>query len=270
MNRKPIEIWPEGHPNGESLNGEKATVTPYLLQADKPLSAVIVFPGGGYGMRAEHEGKPIAEWLNRIGIQAFVLDYRVAPHKHPVPMNDAKRAVRLVRSRAAEFGVDPGRVGILGFSAGGHLASTVGTHHDPGDAESADPLERFSSRPDLMVLCYPVITLGEYRHDGSRVNLLGEDAPEELVELLSNEKQVAADTPPAFLWHTADDGAVPVENSLMFAAALSRNRVPHELHVYESGRHGLGLAEAEPETSTWPMLCERWLRRRGFIDSYSG
>lgn len=266
MNIKPIELWPEDHPSAHSLNEEKAVITPYLLESDKPLAAVVVLPGGGYGMRADHEGKPIAEWLNSIGLHAFVLDYRVAPHKHPVPLNDAKRGLRLVRSRAAEFGVDPNRVGILGFSAGGHLASTAGTHYDLGDQTSQDLVERESSRPDLMVLCYPVISLGEYRHDGSRVNLLGEHAPEELVELLSNENQVTESTPPTFLWHTADDGAVPVENSLMFAAALSRNRVPHELHVYESGRHGLGLAQEEPETYTWPMLCEKWLRRRGFME----
>lgn len=239
-------------------------ITPYLLKADKPLAAIIVLPGGGYVGRAEHEGRPIAEWLNDIGLHAFVLDYRVAPNKHPLPLNDAKRAIRLVRSRAAEFGVDPDRIGILGFSAGGHLASTAGTHYDKGNTESSDPLERVSSRPDLMVLCYPVISFSEHRHHGSLVNLIGEDASQELRDLLSSELQVTEETPPTFLWHTADDGSVPVQNSLMFAQALSSNKVPYELHVYESGRHGLGLATDQPGADTWILSCANWLKRRGF------
>ncbi|MFX3632060.1 MAG: alpha/beta hydrolase [Candidatus Pristimantibacillus sp.] len=240
-------------------------ITPYLLNdADKPLAAIIVLPGGGYRGRAGHEGRPIAEWLNDIGLHAFVLDYRVAPHKYPLPLNDAKRAIRLVRSRAAEFGVDPDRIGILGFSAGGHLASTAGTHYDMGDAGSSDPLERVSSRPDLMVLCYPVISMGEYTHQGSLENLIGGEASQELRDLLSSELQVTEETPPTFLWHTADDAGVPDHNSLMFAQALSRNKVPYELHVYESGRHGLGLASDEPEVHTWTLCCANWLKRRGF------
>lgn len=246
--------------------GETPRITPYLLKGDKPLAAVIVLPGGGYGMRADHEGRPVAEWLNDIGLHAFVLDYRVAPNKHPLPLSDAKRAIRLVRSRAAEFGVDPARIGILGFSAGGHLASTAGTHYDAGDQSHADPVERVSSRPDVMVLCYPVISFGEHRHHGSMVNLIGEDAPEELRDLLSSELQVTEDTPPAFLWHTADDGAVPVQNSLMFTQALTSNGVPCELHVYESGHHGLGLAYDHPEAHTWSLCCANWLKRRGFVE----
>ncbi|MUT68537.1 alpha/beta hydrolase [Paenibacillus sp. NEAU-GSW1] len=264
MNKFPI--WPEGTVSDQ---GEIPALTPYLLQSDKPLAAVIVFPGGGYEYRADHEGHPVAEWLNDIGLHAFVLDYRVAPNRHPIPLNDAKRAIRTVRSRAAEFGIDPSRVGILGFSAGGHLASTAGTHYDAGDTANVDPIERESSRPDLMVLCYPVISLGEYRHHGSLVNLLGEDAPQELRDSLSSELQVTADTPPTFLWHTANDEAVPVQNSLMFSQALSAYGVPFELHVYEQGKHGLGLAYDHPEAHTWTLNCGNWLNRRGFVEELS-
>ncbi|MDF2925927.1 MAG: esterase/lipase-like protein [Paenibacillaceae bacterium] len=262
-----IELWPEGAPyaHGNDKEGLPA-ITPYLAEgAEGPVPAVVVLPGGGYHTRAPHEGEPIAKWLNTLGISAFVLDYRVAPYKHPVPLNDAQRALRHVRSQAEAWKVDPSRLGILGFSAGGHLASTAGTHYDRGDSASADPVERFSCRPDFMVLCYPVISLGEFRHDGSRVNLVGEDATEELVRLLSNELQVTEDTPPSFIWHTSDDPAVPVENALMFASALSRNKVQFELHSYMTGRHGLGLAADHPEAQTWPDLCARWLKRLGLV-----
>jgi len=256
-----IPLWPEGTiPENEEI----PRLTPYLLDKKEPHAAVIVCPGGGYARRAAHEGQPVAEWLNRIGIASFVLDYRVAPSKHPAPLSDAQRAIRYVRSHAEEFGIDPNRIGILGFSAGGHLASSAGTHFDSGNPNASDPIERASCRPDLMVLCYPVITFSEYRHSGSMVNLLGEDAPEELRRYMSSELQVTPDTPPAFLWHTSDDPGVPVENSLLLAAALRRNGVPFELHSYESGRHGLGLAQEHPEARTWPDLCELWLRRRGF------
>lgn len=260
-----FELWPEGAPYAQGTTLEdRPRLTPYLVESGEAVGAVIVCPGGGYGMRAAHEGEPIAQWLNGIGIAAFVLDYRVAPYRHPVPLGDAKRAIRHVRHHAASFGVDPGRIGILGFSAGGHLASSTGTHYDGGDPQAADPVERVSSRPDLMVLCYPVISFGEFGHRGSQRNLLGEDAPAELVELLSNEKRVNGDTPPTFLWHTSDDEGVAVENSLQFAAALSRHKVPFDLHCYESGRHGLGLAADHPEAHTWTRACELWLRKRGW------
>jgi len=244
---------------------DRPELTPFLLDgSDGPKGCIIVCPGGGYARRAPHEGEPVAEWLNGIGISAFVLKYRVSPYKHPAPLADAQRAIRHVRHHAAEYRIDPNRIGILGFSAGGHLAATAGTHFDAGDPQAADPVERVSCRPDLMVLCYPVISFGEYRHQGSMNNLIGEDAPQHLRELLSNELQVTADTPPAFLWHTSDDPGVPVENSFLFAAALRRHRVPVELHCYESGRHGLGLAKDHPQAHTWTALCELWLRKRGF------
>lgn len=262
-----IELWPEGAPYamGNGLE-DRPALTPYFVDNKGGTTpAVVVLPGGGYHGRAAHEGEPIAQWLNTLGITAFVLDYRVAPYQHPAPLEDAKRALRYVRSQAEAWNLDPTRVGILGFSAGGHLASTAGTHYDGGDKLAADPLERCSSRPDYMVLCYPVISMGEYRHDGSRTNLLGAKPSEDEIRLLSNELQVTADTPPTFLWHTSDDPAVPVENALLFAGALSRNKVPFELHSYQTGRHGLGLAKDHPEAFTWPDLCARWLKRIGII-----
>jgi acetyl esterase/lipase len=260
-------LWPGGAPLAAGTTDEdRPAITPYLAEGYRR-AAVIVVPGGGYGMRADHEGEPIARWLNTLGISAFVLRYRVAPYRYPCALLDAQRAIRTVRHKAAEFGVDPGRVGILGFSAGGHLVSTVGTSFDAGDPQSGDPIERMSSRPDLLVLCYPVITMqGEFAHAGSVANLLGPDPDEALVRRLSSDTQVTERTPPAFLWHTSDDGAVPVENSLMFAAALRRHGVPFDLHVYAHGRHGLGLAEEDRHVSGWTEACASWLRLNGFAE----
>jgi acetyl esterase/lipase len=193
-----------------------------------------------------------------------VLRYRLATYRHPAPLLDAQRAIRLVRARADAFGVDAQRIGILGFSAGGHLASTAGTHFDSGDPQSADPIEQVSCRPDALILCYPVISFGEFRHPGSRDALLGENPPEMLVQLLSNEKQVTPQTPPTFLWHTANDGGVPVENSLLFAAALSKNRVSFDLHIFADGPHGVGLAADHPVLSLWTTCCAAWLRDMGW------
>lgn len=262
-----IELWPEWAPYALGNDREdRPAITPYFAKGKGwKHSAVIVLPGGGYHTRAPHEGDPIARWLNTLGVTSFVLDYRVAPYKHPAPLTDAQRALRYVRSQAEAWNVDPSRLGILGFSAGGHLASTAGTHYDGGQKNAADPVERYSCRPDFMVLCYPVISMGEFRHDGSRTNLLGEEPAEESITLLSNELQVTPDTPPAFLWHTSDDPAVPVENALLFAGALSRCKVPFELHSYQTGHHGLGLAEDHPEAQTWPDLCTRWLKRIGVV-----
>lgn len=261
-----IELWPEGAPHASGADEEdRPRLVPYLVKSHEgPVGCVIVCPGGGYARRAEHEGGPVAEWLNSLGIAAFVLHYRVAPYRHPAPLADCRRAIRWVRSHAPELGVNPDKIGILGFSAGGHAAAMAGVHHEAGDAEAADPIERVSSRPDALVLCYPVISFVQHHHKGSMNNLLGEDAPQQLREQMSGELAVNADTPPAFLWHTADDPGVAVENSLMFAAALSRHRIPFDLHVYESGRHGIGLAQSHPEAHTWTALCANWLRKRGF------
>jgi acetyl esterase/lipase len=260
-----IELWPGA--SMESIGDENQgcpSLTLYPVTGKDMSSAVIVCPGGGYHRRADHEGEPVAKWLNGLGISAFVLNYRVSPHQHPIPLQDAQRAIRTVRHHAKEWRIDPNRIGILGFSAGGHLASSAGTLYDNGDEQSLDPIDRQSSRPDLMILCYPVITFGEHGHEGSKLNLLGETPEDALVTLLSTEKQITADTPPTFLWHTADDGVVPIENSLLFAAALSRNQVPFDLHVFESGRHGIGLAEDHAEAKIWPNLCEAWLKKQNF------
>lgn len=261
-----LRLWSKDAPYAM---GESAKDAPYLdvfpVSSIHPTSGVIICPGGAYQMRAEHEGAPVASWLNQIGITAFVLHYRVAPYRHPVPFLDAQRAIRYVRHYARQLNIDPYRIGILGFSAGGHLAATTGTHFDQGDPFAKDPIDRESSRPDIMVLSYPVITLNEvYTHQGSVKNLLGENPSEVLRYNLSNETQVRPFTPPAFIWHTADDAAVPVENSLMFANALSRYKIPFELHVFETGQHGLGLAASHPLAYIWTQLCENWLRQRGF------
>ena len=270
---EPVVLWPQGAPG--ALGKEPAdvpTLTPYLAPKERATgAAVVVCPGGGYGRLAEHEGRPVAEWLNTIGVTAFVLKYRLGPrYKHPSMLQDAQRAVRTVRARAAEWGLDPRRIGILGFSAGGHLASTAGTHFDAGRPGDADPVERVSSRPDVMILVYPVITMREKTHAGSKKNLLGDNPPSELVALLSNEEQVTKETPPAFLVHTVNDAGVPVENTLMFVSALRRAGVPFELHLYERGPHGFGLGTArdnrpaDPVLSTWPAHAADWLRLHGF------
>ncbi|PZE20415.1 alpha/beta hydrolase [Paenibacillus xerothermodurans] len=258
-------LWPDGTPNALGDGEEdKPILVPYLVDAPQPTAAVVVCPGGGYARRADHEAEPVARWLNSLGISAFVLHYRVAPYRHPNPLLDAQRAIRMVRSRAGEWQLDPARVGILGFSAGGHLASVCGTHYDGGRPDADDPIERQSSRPDLLVLCYPVISLDTFAHMGSRANLLGESPDDYLVQVLSTERQVNKQTPPTFLWHTADDAAVPVENSLMFAAALSGHKVPFELHVFEQGRHGLGLASDNTGVKQWTDVCAVWLKGQGF------
>jgi acetyl esterase/lipase len=258
-------LWPAGSLGAGTYDaGDHPAITPCLVPSDRLHGAVIVCPGGGYARRAPHEGEPVARWLNSLGISAFVLSYRVAPYRHPHPLADAQRAIRYVRAHAGRWHIDPARVGILGFSAGGHLAATAATHFDGGNPAAADPVERAGSRPDAVILCYPVISFVQHAHQGSARNLLGDDPSEEQRRLLSNELHVTAETPPAFLWHTAEDGGVPVENSLVFGAALRRHGVPFALHVFPHGRHGLGLAQDTPLVSTWPDLCAAWLRSLSF------
>ncbi|KIL39177.1 esterase [Gordoniibacillus kamchatkensis] len=260
------ELWQQAAPLAAGTTEEDLPALEwYPAAGEGQKAAVIVCPGGGYGRRAPHEGAPIAEWLNTLGISAAVLRYRVAPYRQPAPQLDALRAVRYVRHRAAAWGVDPERIGILGFSAGGHLASSVSYLADDGDPAAADPVERMSSRVQASILCYPVISMSsEFTHTGSRDNLLG-DSPEAGVgERYSGEKMVHERTPPTFMWHTADDAVVPVENVLELATALRRHGIPHELHVFESGRHGLGLAEDHEEARAWTLLCAAWLHKRGF------
>ncbi len=258
-------LWMHGAPYALGNADEDCpAITPYLVDGEER-PAVIVCPGGAYGARAPHEGEPIAQWLNSLGISAFVLRYRVAPYQYPCALLDIQRAIRTVRFKAEMFRINPKKIGVFGFSAGGHLVSNVGTSYDQGNKNAEDVIERESCRPDLLVLCYPVITLKDpFTHVGSRENLLGKEAKLDKIEQLSNEAQVTSDTPPTFLWHTADDAAVPVENSLMFASALSKHQVPFDLHVYTKGRHGLGLAEDEEHTTEWTAACASWLAFNGY------
>jgi len=232
-------------------------------------TAVVICPGGGYQLLAvDHEGRQIAEWFNSLGVSAFVWEYRHRKrgYGHPAPLQDAQRAVRTIRARAVEWNIRPNQIGIIGFSAGGHLASSVSTHFDAGDPKAADPIQRVSCRPDFAVLCYPVIVFDEpYTHRGSQVNLLGADAPAELVDSLSSEKQVTSETPPTFLMHTDEDKGVPAENSVQYYLALRRAGVPAELHIYRPGRHGLGLAADTPGLCAWPEQLRAWMAGQGFL-----
>ena len=248
---------------GADLN-DIPRLSPYLPAGGGSGGAVVVCPGGGYVCRADHEGRPVAEYLCGHGIAGIVLDYRVAPHRHPEPLSDAQRAIRTVRANAKAWGIDPDHVGILGFSAGGHLAASAATIFDGPKSDSSDPIDRHSSRPDALVACYAVLTFGPHRHDGSMRNLLGQDTDPRMQEYLSLENRVTGQTPPTFLWHTANDGAVPVENSLLFAQNLRRCNVPFSLHVFPAGRHGIGLAGDNPEASQWPQLCVTWLKAMRF------
>lgn len=257
----PELLWPDGAPGAlGSEDVDKPALT--LYPADPRIAvptAVVVCPGGGYAHLAmDHEGKQIAQWLNSLGITAAVLKYRLGPkYHHPVELQDAQRAIRIIRSRAAEYKISPDRIGIMGFSAGGHLSSTAATHFETVDG--------INSRPDFAILCYPVITFGEFAHAGSRRNLLGDNPDPKLVELLSNEKQVTAQTPPTFLFHTTADATVPVENSVMFYMALRKAGVPAEMHIFQNGPHGVGLAPTDATLSVWPELLANWLRLRGLL-----
>ena len=258
-------LWPEGVP---ASRGHTAEDNPFLelYRPEKPTgAAVLIFPGGGYGMRAAHEGAPVAWWLNTLGITAVVVHYRVHPYNHPQPLSDAVQAMRLTRQHAKEWNIDPARVGVLGFSAGGHLASTISTHYDRADGPAAKEFHRISSRPDVSILLYPVITMTDpHTHAGSRRSLLPNPQDTATIQLLSNEQKVTTDTPPAFLFHTVDDAAVPVENALLYSHSLRAAGVPFEMHLYETGQHGVGLATNNPALKTWPDLCGNWLRARGW------
>ena len=231
-------------------------------------TAVVLAPGGGYtGEAMNHEGRQTANYLNGLGITVFVLRYRLGPtYHHPIELGDAQRAIRTVRARAQEFGVNPERVGIMGYSAGGHLASTAGTHFDAGNPSAADPIDRVGSRPDFLILGYPVITMTTpYTHMGSRTALLGQNPDPQLIEELSNELHVTKETPPTFLLSTTADTTVPVQNSISFYLALKQAGVPAELHVFEKGPHGVGPDLLDPGVGQWPVLLGAWLRGRGLL-----
>lgn len=264
----PIRLWAGDAPGALGQRPQDIpTLTPYAAEAAKKTGAtMLIFPGGGYGNLAEHEGKGYAEWFAAHGIQAYVLKYRLGSngYRHPIMLGDAARALRMVRAFAKRDGLDPARIGVIGSSAGGHLASTLATHFDAGNPDAPDPMERESSRPDLAILCYAVISFGEFGHVGSRRNLLGNDPSPELVRNLSNELQVTKDTPPCFLWHTLEDKAVVVENSMHFAAALRRAGVPFSLHIYEKGAHGLGLGRPGQPAPPWGEQLLFWFKERSF------
>lgn len=268
-----LRLW-EGDAPGATGSEEKdvPSAIAYLPEREPESNgatgAIVIFPGGGYGgLSISHEGHDVARWANAMGMAGIVVSYRHRGrgYGHPAPMLDAQRAIRLTRSKSAEWGIDPAKIGVLGFSAGGHLATTVLTRFDSGREETEDPIERLSCRPDFGVVCYAVVAFNKcYTHKGSQRNLLGEDASPELVRSLSNEQQVRADTPPCFVWHTAEDEPVPAENGIQFYSALLRNKVPAELHVFPEGRHGIGLGKDVPGPNQWPELCHNWLTRCGF------
>ncbi|UKA49491.1 alpha/beta hydrolase [Arthrobacter sp. FW305-123] len=246
--------------SAESQAPRALTVIPAVGPSGLAAPAVLVLPGGGYAKTADHEAEPVAEWLASLGIHAFVLRYPVAPHRHPAPLAAAKQAMIWIRDGEHGLHVDPSRVGVLGFSAGGHLAATLSVQVPAGDPA----LDIRESVPDLSILCYPVISFVDSVHQGSVDNLAGAGAGPEILRKLSAEVHVTAATPPAFLWHTADDHSVPVSHSLGYAGALSRAGVPVELHVFPSGTHGLGLASGAPGAEQWTALCAGWLRRMGW------
>lgn len=269
-------LWPNGAPGAK---GTAAADIP-SLQAYIPAagmgngSAVIICPGGAYsGLAMSYEGTAVAEWMRGLGVAAFTLKYRLGPtYRHPIEMGDAQRALRWVRANAKQFGIDTARVGILGFSAGGHLASTAATHFDAGNPAAADTVDRHPCRPAFQILIYPVITMdASFTHGGSRSNLLGNNPSQALVDSLSNEKMVTARTPPCFLVHTRDDGVVPFKNAQVYNDSLKKKNVPVEFRIYQSGPHGFGMADGKagapniPELATWPGFAKEWLQARGFF-----
>jgi acetyl esterase/lipase len=265
-----IPLWSGRAPGAiGDADVDTPTLTIYMpTNTAGPLTAVVIAPGGSYrNLAMNHEGRQPANFLNSLGIAAFVLKYRLGPtYHHPIELGDAQRAIRTVRARAVEWRIAPERIGIMGFSAGGHLASTVSTHFDPGNAAAADPIERESSRPDFAILAYPVITMtAAWTHQGSKTNLLGATPDPSLAANLSNETQVTPQTPPTFLFHTNADTTVPVENSVQYFLALRRAGVAAELHIFKDGAHGVGLAMQDPALSEWPKTLANWLRASGLL-----
>ena len=265
-------LWKDGTPGALGTTPDDIpTLTPYLPEAGEASgAAIVVCPGGAYGYLAGHEGRAYAEWLRANGVAAFVLKYRLGTngYRHPAMLHDAARALRTVRAGAQEWRLDAKRVGIIGSSAGGHLAATLLTHFDSGTPASKDPVERVSSRPDVGILCYPVISMEAITHEGSKVNLLGEAPSPQLVDDLSNENRVTTETPPCFMFHTWEDDGVQIENALAFASALQAHGVRFDLHVYEAGGHGMGLgkdARDPTKLHPWTSDCLYWLRLHGFV-----
>ena len=259
-------LWAKGAPGAEgTADIDVPTLTAYLPAQNPTRTAVIIAPGGGYAhLSMEKEGSDVAKWLNAHGVAGFVLKYRLGPkYHHPVELGDAQRAIRTVRARAAQLGIAPDHIGMWGFSAGGHLAATAGTLYEHGPAANGDAIDKESARPDFLILAYPVITLTEpYAHKGSLKYLLGDTPDPALVQLLSAEKHVTAQTPPTFLYSTTDDQTVPIMNSLMFYSALVAAKVPAEMHLFGHGPHGTGLAPGYADLKGWPGLLATWMRSR--------
>ncbi len=266
----PELLWKTGAPMAQgTAEIDQPTLSTYLPASNPTKTAVIIAPGGGYAhLSMQKEGEDIARWLNAHGVAGFVLKYRLGPnYHHPTELGDAQRAIRTVRSRAAEFGIAPDHIGMFGFSAGGHLTASAGTLYDQGPPANADDIDKLSARPDFLILAYPVITLEEpYLHKGSLKYLLGDTPDPALVQLLSPEKHVTKDTPPTFIYTTTDDGTVPVMNSVMFYSALIAAKVPAEMHIFAHGPHGTGLAPGFPDLKTWPDLLATWMRSRGYME----
>jgi acetyl esterase/lipase len=265
-----IPLWAGPAPGAlGTADTDIPTLTVYLPRAlTTATPAVIVCPGGAYvNLASNHEGRQVANYLNSLGIAAFVLRYRLGPrYHHPIELGDAQRAIRMLRARATEWRLDPARIGILGFSAGGHLAMTASTHFDGGNAKGSDSIDAASSRPDFAILGYPVISLTEaWTHRGSKTNLLGESADPALAKSLSGENSVTKDTPPTFIFHTDADTTVPAENSVYYYLALRKAGVPAEMHIFEKGPHGVGLANNDAALSEWSKLMANWLRVHAVI-----
>jgi acetyl esterase/lipase len=263
-------LWENGAPGALGNEAQDIPALTYYPPARPVPTAVVVAPGGGYQTLAMNgNGRQMANWLNAMGITAFVLKYRVGPrYHHPIELGDAQRALRLVRARAAEFGVKPDRIGMMGSSAGGHLASTAETHFDLGNPQASDPIDRASSRPDFAILVYPVISFtAPYTHRGSAEMLLGSSPDPKLLQDLSNEFHVTPQTPPTFIFSTSGDTSVPPENSVAFYLALHKAGVPAELHIFQKGNHGVGLALGDPALGVWPTLLINWLRGLGLLET---
>ena len=263
-----MPLWANGAPGAVGdADDDKPTITAYIPANNPTKTAVVIAPGGGYQhLSMVREGSDVAAWLNARGVAAFLLTYRLGMKYHdPIELGDAKRAIRTVRTDAAKYGIAPDHIGMWGFSAGGHLTASAGTMFDAGDAAAADPIERASSRPDFLILAYPVITMEDpYVHKGSRLYLLGNAPTQEQMDAMSAELHVTAQTPPTFLFTTTDDHTVPVLNSVMFYTALVKAGVPAEMHIFQHGAHGSGLAPANPQLQPWTDLLIKWMRERGY------
>lgn len=272
MIHKSIEIWEKGIYSDNGEDGFKPLLDTYILNGSRRRGAILICPGGGYGSTSPREAEPIAVKFNEAGFHTFVLYYRVKPRKHLYPLMDLSRAMCIIRENADAWNIDPDKIAVCGFSAGGHLAASLGVHWDKPYLYNVQGITRGMNKPNALILCYPVISSGKFAQAGSFKNLLGSESDQSLLDEMSLECQVSEKTPPTFIWHTFDDNVVPVENSLLFATALRKNGIPFELHIYTQGPHGLSLATEEtdtgtmgtyPHVATWVKLCTEWLIDKG-------